>query len=217
MVDWKQIDTVLLDMDGTLLDLNFDNYFWQYHVPQRYAEKHAISIDDAKRTLYPIFRNVEGTINWYCIDYWSETLQLDIAALKSEVKHLIAIHPYVIDFLQAMRKHDKLTALVTNAHHKSLSLKMDVTALDDHLEHVICAHEFGMPKEDQSFWDNLKSRIPFDEQRTLLIDDSLPVLRSAKQYGIAHLLAVFKPDSQTDIRDVEEFAAIHSFLDIMPD
>ena len=26
MINWQQIDTVFLDMDGTLLDLHFDNY-----------------------------------------------------------------------------------------------------------------------------------------------------------------------------------------------
>ncbi len=36
MIDWDNIDTVLLDMDGTLLDLGFDNWFWQPHVPEQY-------------------------------------------------------------------------------------------------------------------------------------------------------------------------------------
>ena len=40
---WSDIDTVLLDMDGTLLDLHFDNHFWLEHLPQRYAELHGVS------------------------------------------------------------------------------------------------------------------------------------------------------------------------------
>ena len=39
MIDWNAINTVLLDMDGTILDLHFDNYFWKEYVPQKYAEK----------------------------------------------------------------------------------------------------------------------------------------------------------------------------------
>ncbi|MGD8782978.1 MAG: GMP/IMP nucleotidase [Thioalkalispiraceae bacterium] len=217
MVDWQQIDTVLLDMDGTLLDLYFDNYFWREHVPQRYAEKHQLSIDDAKRTLYPIFRNKEGTMDWYCVDFWTRTLELDIAQLKAEIDHLIAIHPYVIEFLDRLREHDKQVALVTNAHQKSLMLKMERTALHSHIDTIICSHDFGMPKENPDFWEKLQNKITYDNSRTLLIDDSLSVLRSAQIYGIANLLAVYHPDSKDERRNVEEFEAIEDFDQIMPD
>jgi len=216
MVNWEQISTVLLDMDGTLLDLHFDNFFWREHVPLRYAEKHDISLDHAKNTLYTRFRTMEGTIQWYCVDYWSEQLDLDIARLKAEVDHLIAVHPFVIDFLEAAQRAGKTLALVTNAHQKSLMLKLDRTALHNHIEHVICSHEFGVPKEEVAFWDKLKVRLTFDRESTLLIDDSLAVLRSAREYGIKHLLAIHKPDSKNPPKDVEEFEAIASFEQIIP-
>ena len=114
MIDWKHIDTVLLDMDGTLLDLNFDNHFWREHVPLRYAEKYQLDIEAAKQALFPKFRNAEGTINWYCVDYWSEQLGLDIAMLKQEVDHLIAVHPHVIEFLDRLKTLGKQRALVTH-------------------------------------------------------------------------------------------------------
>jgi len=203
-------------MDGTLLDLHFDNYFWREHVPMRYAQKHDISLEHAKDTLFPIFRDKEGTMQWYCVDYWSETLQLDIARLKAEVDHLIAIHPYVLEFLDRVRKTGKTLALVTNAHQKSLMLKLDRTALHNHLDHVICAHDFGIPKEHPEFWGRLLERLNYDKDNTLLVDDSLAVLRSARNYGIKWLLAVRNPDSKTAPRMIEEFEAIESFSQILP-
>ncbi len=217
MIDWSHIDTVLLDMDGTLLDLNFDNHFWREHVPLRYAEKYQLDIEAAKQELFPKFRNAEGTIDWYCVDYWSEQLGLDIVMLKEEVDHLIAVHPHVIEFLDRLKQLGKHRALVTNAHHKSLMLKLERTALHHHLDDIICSHEFGVPKEDKSFWDKLQAKLPFDKQRTLLVDDSLPVLRSAHTSGIAGLLAVSKPDSQSPQRQVDEFQAIYDFSNIMPE
>jgi len=216
MIDWKKIDTVLLDMDGTLLDLNFDNYFWQQHVPQRYAEKNGLDVEAAKNELFPKFRNAEGTIDWYCVDYWSEQLGLDILMLKTEVDHLIAIHPHVLDFLERLRSLGKHTVLVTNAHNKSLMLKLERTSLHHHIDKIVCAHDYGLPKEEIKFWDKLKQQHPYDIQKTLLVDDSLPVLRSAQRYGIKWLLGVKNPDSQNPAKDMDTFNAIVNFNDIMP-
>lgn len=216
MIDWNRIKTVLLDMDGTLLDLHFDNHFWQEHVPLRYSEKHGIDLETAKQKIFPRFKQAEGTMDWYCLDYWSQELDLDVAELKAEVDHLIRIHPYVVQFLDAVRASGRLLVLVTNAHIKSLSLKMDKTQLHGHFDQLICAHDYGMPKEDQRFWDELKKHVPFEPDSTLLVDDSLPVLRSARRYGIGSLLAVHQPDTQSPAKDLEEFQGIRSFKDIMP-
>lgn len=216
MLDWNKITTVLLDMDGTLLDLHFDNYFWQQHVPVRYAEKHQMPLDDAHELLTPKFKAAEGSMNWYCVDYWSQELNLDIALLKAEVGHLIAVHPHVIEFLDRLRETGKHIALVTNAHQKSLMLKMDRTALHHHFDDIICAHDFGLPKEAPDFWSKLNQKLSFDKNQTLLVDDTLSVLRSAQQFGIQHLLAVLNPDSQSPQRETEEFQAIKDFRDITP-
>ncbi len=216
MIDWNQIESVFLDMDGTLLDLHFDNHFWLSHVPQRYAEQHGLSHEAGRDALAPRYQNVAGTMNWYCVDYWSRELQLDIARLKEEVAHLIAVHPHVENFLQALRLTGKRVVLVTNAHHKSLALKMQRTRLASHFDAVICAHDLGIPKEHPDFWEKLQAVEQFRSATTLLVDDSLPVLRSAKDYGIAHLLAVYRPDTRLPDKEVGEFAAIRDFRDILP-
>ncbi len=215
MIDWNTLKTVFLDMDGTLLDLHFDNYFWQHHVPKRYAELHDINIDSAHKILTPKFRKLEGTMHWYCVDYWSEALGLDIALLKAEVNHLIAVHPHVVAFLEMLQQKNIQRVLVTNAHQKSLDLKMKHTALNNHLDKIICAHDFNIPKEHDEFWGKLQQHYSFECDTSLFIDDSLPVLRSAQRFGFIHLLAIYKPDSKLNIKDVEDFQAIHSFDEIM--
>ncbi|MEW8562777.1 MAG: HAD family hydrolase, partial [Candidatus Thiodiazotropha sp.] len=127
MIDWNQIDIVMLDMDGTLLDLHFDNHFWLEHVPARYAEANGMVLEQAKHELLARYKSVEGTLEWYCIDHWSRELELDIALLKEEVDHLIAVHPHVVDFLDQLMCAGKERILVTNAHQKTLALKMEKT------------------------------------------------------------------------------------------
>lgn len=216
MIPWDEIGTVLLDMDGTLLDLHFDTHFWLEHVPRRYAEARGLDVSAAKAELYPRLSRVEGTMQWYCLDYWSHELDLDIAALKREVEHLIATHPHVRDFLEAVRRGGRRVVLVTNAHARSLELKMERTGLAAHFDALICAHDIGIPKENPQFWPRLRRREPFDAARSLLVDDNLAVLRCARAYGIAHLLAMRRPDSQAPPREVREFPAVESFRDLLP-
>ena len=216
MVDWPTVDTVLLDMDGTLLDLHYDNHFWLEYVPRRYAERHGMSGESARKALLERYHAVAGTMAWYCVDYWSEQLGLDIAQLKQEVEHLIAVHPDVVEFLDAVRGSGRRAVLVTNAHGKSLELKLRRTRLGGHLDSVVCAHDLGLPKEHPGFWARLQPHQPFIPETTLLVDDSLPVLRSAAGYGIAQLLAVRCPDSRQPRREIDEFAAIDGFADLLP-
>jgi 5'-nucleotidase len=216
MVDWEHIDDCFLDMDGTLLDLHFDNHFWQEHVPRRYAEAQGLSLEIAKERLRTRYRAIEGTLEWYCVDHWSRELGLDIVLLKEEVDHLIAVHPHVVDFLEALANRGKRRVLVTNAHQKALSLKMERTRLAGHFEHIISSHELGLPKENPGFWARLQTVLPYDPARTLFVDDCLSVLRSAQAFGIGSLLAVLQPDSRSPRRVTDEFPAIVDFADLLP-
>jgi putative hydrolase of the HAD superfamily len=215
-LQWSAVHTVFLDMDGTLLDLNFDNYFWLEHVPLRYAQQNALTTEEAKAVLEHRYRAVEGTMQWYCVDYWTEQLGLDVALLKREVDHLIAVHPRVLEFLEAVRASGRRTVLVTNAHMKSLTLKMERTPLAGHLDRIICAHDLGVPKEAPDFWHRLQEVEPYAAENTLLVDDSVAVLRAARRHGIGHIVAVSNPDSTRPAREITEFPAIGSFSEIMP-
>jgi HAD superfamily hydrolase (TIGR01509 family) len=215
-LDWTTIDTVLLDMDGTLLDLHYDNHFWLEHVPRRYGEKYGLTLEAAKEALRPRYKAVEGTLDWYCVDYWTRELGLDIPLLKQEVDHLIAIHPFVVDFLHAVRAARKRVLLVTNAHGKAIDIKFRRTRLGGHFDAVVCSHDLRLPKEHVGFWRKLEAVHPINKARTLLVDDSLPVLRAARDHGIGHLLAVYQPDSKLPEKDVGDFPAIRSFREILP-
>lgn len=215
MIAWKDIDTVLLDMDGTLLDLHFDTYFWRHHLPRRYAETHGVEMVAAQRKLSAHIGSLAGKLEWYCLEHWGKLLDLDIRALKEEVQERIATRPYAIEFLQRLRALDKKLVLITNAHPQSLSLKLDITKIDQWLDVIISSHQYRQPKEQQAFWHCLQQQQEFDPERTLFIDDTVRILDSAAEYGIKHLLCIHQPDSQ-ESRRVEQYPAIEHFDEIMP-
>ena len=213
-LDWSKIKTVMLDMDGTLLDLHYDNYFWREHLPKAYSEKHQLEVEHARQILEPIFRELQGELEWYCVDYWSERLDMDIPKLKGEVSSKVRYRPGAEQFLQHCQNNVDDVRLVTNAHRKVLALKDEKLNISQYFHHTVCSHELGAPKEQQDFWHKLHRSQKFDPQTTLFIDDNEAVLKSAQLYGIKWLKGVEQPDLQSENKQYQGFDAISSFDDL---
>jgi putative hydrolase of the HAD superfamily len=205
---WDDVDTVLLDMDGTLLDLRFDNYFWLEVLPQRYAQRHALSLEAARAALAPRFVAKQGTLDWYCSDFWSRELSLDIAELKREVCAHVRFLPGAEAFLQTLHARGLDPVLVTNAHRDVLGIKSERTGLGRYFRRVVSSHDFGVPKEHPQFWSQLQAQLAFDPARSLFVDDSIPVLNAARAHGIAQIFAITRPDSTQHARQMDGFAAV---------
>lgn len=208
--DWHSIDTVLLDMDGTLLDLGFDKLFWEEILPRRFAASRGISVDEAHRLMRPIFDRTHGTLDWYCIDYWSRALALDIATLKRAVRHHIAWLPESRGFLAKLRASGRRMVLVTNAHPEILAIKDAQLGIRRHFDAVYSSFMVGAPKESADFWPRLAKAEPFDTRRTLFADDSHAVLRAARAHGIGWIYAVRRPVLSGPARAAKEFPGVDS-------
>lgn len=216
IVNWDQVDAVLLDMDGTLLDLNFDNSFWQEHLPRYYAQARRLTEGEARAYLEPLFNSQRGRLEWYCVDHWTRELGLDVAALKLRHRDLIAPLPGVEQFLAQARKASKRLWLVTNAHPASLELKMATTGIASCFDLIISSHELGYPKEDARFWPALLARHPFEPARALMVDDNLSVLNAARDYGIGQVLGITHPDTKRPARPLAGVPTVAGLSQLSP-
>ena len=214
-VDWSAIDTVLLDMDGTLLDLRFDNWFWQELIPGLYAAANGLALAETHELLNPKFIEVKGTLQWYCIEYWSRELKLDIGSIKREAQRQVSFLPGAEEFLSKLRASGKRCVLVTNAHPKTLAIKNEQVALARYFDVCYSTHTFAHPKENAAFWPRLAEEERFRPHRTLFVDDSLSVLDAARDFGIGWLRAVRRPDSGRPPQHTGDYAAVDRLADLM--
>jgi putative hydrolase of the HAD superfamily len=212
---WHAIDTVLLDMDGTLLDLHYDNTLWTERLPAHYGLARGIPLEQARQQLYERMAEVHGTLAFYDIDYWESLTGVDMVALHQELTHLIAYRPFAMQFLDWLQRRSKRVYLVTNAHRKSLRVKDAHCGIGSALNEMISCHDYGAPKEARSFWEQLRREHPFEPEQTLFIDDNRAVLDSARDYGIAHLRTIEQPDSRRPPRQVPGYRACHDFRELM--
>ena len=212
--DWNAIDTVLLDMDGTLLDLGYDKRFWEEHLPRRFAASRGVPVEEAHRLMRPIFETTAGTLDWYCIEYWSRALALDIISLKRATRHEIDWLPDARDFLDRVRASGRRLALVTNADPEILAIKDAHLGIRRRFDAIYSSHEFGAPKEDPEFWPRFAAREAFDPARTMFVDDNASVLGAARRHGIRWLYAVRRPVHRAPARTANGFAGVESVLEL---
>jgi 5'-nucleotidase len=215
--DWREVETVCLDMDGTVLDLCFDNMFWLDALPRRWGEARGLDASSSIASLKARFDAKRGTLDWYCIDHWSEELGFDIAALKLELRDQIRYLPGATDFLDRMRAIGKRVLLTTNAHPISLAIKKEQAGLDRHFDELVSSHEFGVPKESPEFWIRLARGHGVLASSTLFVDDSAAVLAAAREAGVRWLYQVLQPDSTLPAHAASPgVAGIHALADLTP-
>jgi HAD superfamily hydrolase (TIGR01509 family) len=212
--DWSAIDTVLLDLDGTLLDLAFDTRFWRHTIPSAWAQARGISVEQARELLTPRFRAREGSLDWYCVEYWSRELELDVAGLKRATMHEVCWLDGVPEFLATLRRNGKRLVLFTNAHPQSLAIKDERTGVSAYLDAMFSSHTFSWPKEDARFWQSVRRSEPFDPARTLFVDDSPAVLAAARAAGLRWVIGLRHPDSQGTVRDHGDWPAVNRITDL---
>jgi len=214
----NDIRFILLDLDGTLLDRHFDDYFWEHLLPEIFAERNGITFAEAHTELLSRFKHEEGNLRWTDLDYWSDNLGIDIPALKFQMRHLIEVHPHVREFLGEMRRQGKTIALVTNAHFKALDVKLEKTELHGCFDLVAPSLDLGAAKEDIAFWQRLEGRLGADyREHSILVDDTEAVLRTARLYGIRRVVFKAGANSSRPVKHSEEFESIESFRELIPE
>jgi putative hydrolase of the HAD superfamily len=211
----RQCETLMLDMDGTILDLSFDNYVWTDLVPRRYAAANNMTFEAARKELFARYRAIQGDLEWYCLDHWNDRLGIDVVKIHHDVTYRIGYLPGALEFLRSVAAQDKRVLLVTNSHPDTLDLKDAVTGLGDYFDGVYSSHSYGHAKESQAFWHALQEDVDFDVETTLFVDDSQPVLRSARDYGVRMLVTVTRPDSSEPVRTGSEFHGVESVGELL--
>ena len=211
---FAECETLMLDMDGTVLDLAYDNYVWKELVPEHYAKATGITVDDARIRLFEKYRAIQGDIQWYCLDHWSERLGLDVLELHRDVNHRIDYLPGAQSFLQTLREQHVRVLLVTNSHPDTLALKDEVTGLAGYFDAVYSSHQFGYAKERQEFWHALQEEENFRAESTLFVDDNRTVLQSADTYGLEMLVEISHPDTSEPVRETA-YAGVRGVVDLL--
>ena len=210
-INWDEIDDVLLDMDGTLLDRHFDNFFFEEELPRRYAARHGLRFEESRDQLMAMYRSVEGELAWTDLHYWTKRVGIDVVALHRELDHMIGFLPGAEEFLRDLRRLGKRVTIVTNAHEAGVLVKTAKTGLDQHVDRIVNAFEVGYLKMRPEYWPRCQQLLGFDPTRSLFVDDDEGCLIAAQQFGVAHLIHSAKSSSKLPPSPLAQFVSVTDF------
>ena len=193
-IDWCSINDVLLDMDGTLLDLHYDATFWLNNVHSIVANLTGEPEHVIQERFHRELKKHEGTLAWYCTDYWADFFGIDLIEAKQQLAHLIRFRPHAEQFLNVLNSLPLRTLIATNAHPDVIQLKLNVVPLEDMVDGIVSSHQYGVAKEHPDFWCALFDEYSINPGRALFMDDSPKVLDAADRAGVREVVEIRHPN-----------------------
>ena len=211
-VDWSGLDTILLDMDGTILDLAFDNHFWGTVIPREWGLKRGLDTNTSQQRLAPVFANEQGKLNWYCLDFWGDTLDLDIPAIKAQYADGIRWRPRQRLFT-ATAGQSSGRGVDHQRPPPDAEMKAERLPIAQWFDKMISSHDYGAPKETPAFWNALMGERPSTlSERFSWTIRSMFGFGEGIWYRRPHHAATARLDSPA--ARVTRFPAIHHFDEI---
>ncbi len=202
--DLQQQPIAMFDMDGTLLDLAFDDFIWNHCLPERHAQVHQCSLEQSQQTLFQFYQQHKHTLSWYSSAYWTAKVGVDVLQLQYEHREKIAARAGCHQLLEQLKAKGYRCWLLTNADRAGLQLKLENVELSPYFELMISSEELGYAKEDVGFWQKLQQIHPFVPAKAVFIDDTVAVLKGAEAFGISQLVSILQPSSSKPSRSVNE-------------
>ncbi len=203
--DLQQQPIAMFDMDGTLLDLAFDDLIWNHCLPERHAQVHQCSLEQSQHTLFQFYQQHKHTLSWYSSAHWTAKVGVDVLQLQHEYRHKIGPRAGCHQLLAQLKAKGYRCWLLTNADRAGLQLKLENVELRPYFELIVSSEEIGHAKEETAFWQKLQQQHPFDPAQAVFVDDTVAVLKSAEDFGICQLFSILQPSSSKAARTATEF------------
>jgi len=205
---WNSIETFFLDLDGTLLDLAYDNYFWHEHIPNIYAKKNNIDFKQAKNEFEEMYKEKRNTLNWYSLNYWSEKIDIDLEFEVLNTRNRIKVFPGVTNFLTNLKINNIRAIMLTNCPRNMLNIKITQTKLWGYFDEIISSEDYGFSKESTKFWEYLDKELTYRKNKTVFIDDNQDVLKFSYNNNIKNIFCINFPDSNKDKQIINDFRSL---------
>jgi len=146
---------ISFDLDGTLVDFTYTTLVWEVGIPELYAEKHRISLEEAVSAVTGEYAAVgDASIKWYDLSYWLAHFGLpaDGPALMEKHRKEVRLFPEVREVLEDLSSRHELI-VVSNAAREFVEVEVNETGIRKYFSRTFSAtSDFRQVKETPEFY-----------------------------------------------------------------
>lgn len=165
---------ISFDLDGTLVSEKFSQIVWHKGIPELYARKCGVALNEATQFVFREYEKVgEQSIEWYDIRYWLQFFDLDNdwEKLLGKYKDLIKPYPEVHDVLSTLKQSYKLI-ITSNAAREFLDTEIMASNLSPYFDRIFSAtSDFREVKKTEQFYLTICNLLNVHQSQMIHIGD----------------------------------------------
>lgn len=213
----KQIEAIIFDMDGVLLDSE--------SVCDRCFEQAAIEQNIENRK--PIIEDARGMGKSSFLSFISKTYgdKIDTELLwnrASELFHIVedteglSLLPFVKEILEYLKPNYKI-ALASSTRRVSVERQMKATGIWDFFDVTVCGDDVQNTKPSPEIYQMAVKKLNLLPENCLAVEDSMNGIKSATSAGLKVIMVIdqVKPDEQIKSLTWKIFNSLENLKDFL--
>ena len=196
MTKFNSTTAILSDLDGVILDLNYDMKFWQDWLPDALALSSGKTRSEIKAELVAMMKNQEASLNWYDLNYWDEYFKVDCLEIIKAQEERCSFLDGSVDALNKFAALPNPKYILTNGDPRLFDFKSESANFLDYFDSHLCSMQVGYAKEQKEFWSLASQYLKLDLKNSIFIDDNFKVVTSAVKAGVGQVYWINKGRSK---------------------
>ena len=184
MVKLNSTTAILSDLDGVILNLDYDIKFWESWLPEHVANQSNQNLEEIKIKIQAEIDTQRGTLNFYDLNYWDDLLNVDCMEIIREQEEKCSFLEGSYKALQRLSTLKNPKYILTNGDPRIQEYKAETQNFLEFFNSIFYSMHVGYPKESKEFWALARHNLNLDFEDTIFIDDDLKVVTAAAKAGI---------------------------------
>ena len=208
MVKLNSTTAILLDLDGVILNLDYDIKFWESWLPEHLASQSNQSLKEVKTKIQAEIDIQRGTLNFYDLNYWDDLLSVDCMEIIREQEEKCSYLEGSYEALQRLSAMQNPKHILTNGDPRAQEYKAETQNFLEFFDSIFYSMHTGYPKEEKEFWALARHNLNLDFEDAIFIDDDFKVVTAAIKVGIKKVIWITPGKNRVLQNGIETFPSL---------